>query len=116
MEKEQTKIDQSTQSQCNRLKKDIEMNNGSLDTLRKQRAEVISKQEWEKLKTITTAISQLEDDNEAFEAQRRKFGCADQQTSLGGSDNQTVIATSVVRRKDAKALEIIKKSTVSSRN
>lgn len=112
----QNKQDQTAQSQCDNLRREIEMNKGSLATLRKQRAEVISKQDWEKLKTITNAISQLEDDNEANELQSRRLGCVESKTSTGGNDNQTVIATSVVRRKDARALEIISKNSSRSKN
>lgn len=110
MENEQTQNNQSTHSQCDCLKKDIETNNISLGKLKKQRTDAISNSDIKALGTITTTISQLENDNRNFEAQMRKLGCAtDQQILPGKNDNQIVIATSVVRRKDARALELIKK-------
>lgn len=58
------------------------------------------------IRGVMDIVEHLEEDILELKAEQRRLGCLVQSLALS-PDNQTIISTSSVRRKDAKALEII---------
>ena len=105
----------SAQSECDRLKNDLQRNKGMLDGLKKQRDDLISdsqtnnyRMNLEELGILTEAIKGYQDEISKLESLSQTLGCNKNNKPQISFDNQSIISTSSVRRKDAKALEISK--------
>lgn len=97
-----------SQPTCKSLAEELETNKNSLITLMKELNSVISGKpsKYGNLDTINNAIKIIGNSNLEIEVKRRDLGCPDEENQKIFIDNQTIISTSSVRRKNQKALVI----------
>ncbi|CAN5740499.1 hypothetical protein BH11BAC3_BH11BAC3_37650 [soil metagenome] len=105
MATDQNQNDNSRQFKCDCLKKEIEESKNSLNELRKHMISLINNNDFDQLAKISPGTSFFENDIAGKEAEIRKLGCVETESPQRLDNNQTIISTSSVRRKDRFALE-----------
>lgn len=109
MAKNQPQQDNSKQSEYARLKTEIEAYDSRLSKLKKQRDFLIGEDDYGGLVSIVTVITQLEKEKRELEMQRQKMAGLEPDGPQGMGDNQIILSTSVVRRKDSIALKEVER-------
>ena len=103
---------QASATPCQRLQNQVKAKESQLDNWQNKLEFLLGDvdSDLDEIRTIRDVVTDLNKDLARLKAEQRQLGCVPEEKAVFSNDNQTVISTSSVRRKDRFALAISPKN------